>query len=279
MAAVRAGEDPGADVILLPTLEDAVRLREFGALQPFFVNTFTTGRFDDRWGDNEGYYAAVGRWTMATVYNPKTVAQDEATSFLGLAKGLGRGIRLGLAHPDSSGLAGLVAGLNAVVNPQAAAAWTGRVYNGADGLPHGSDADQLDRLRAGEIDLALVSSGNALRWFLNGDPSHYEAARQWRIRYPETAEGTHFLNATCVTLAAGARNRELAMRFIDNLYAKPVQEAITNAWFEYPAEVHTEANDYLYGIPDALTSDVPLEITDQNLGAAWTFINQAAAAE
>ena len=44
-----AGKQLQADVLLVPTLEDAARLKGFGALQPFFVEAFTNGDVADRY--------------------------------------------------------------------------------------------------------------------------------------------------------------------------------------------------------------------------------------
>lgn len=266
-----------ADVVLLPTLEDAVRLRNFNVLQPFFVDAFTNGNVDDRYLDNEGYYAGLTRWTMVSVYNPNAVTSEEAGSYAGIVKATRRGIRLGVAHPDSSGLAGVVAGLNANLNSKAAAIWAQSVYEKSVGGPNGSDTDQLNRMLSGQLDMAFVSLGTAVRWFLNGDPQHFKAAETWRVRFPHTqATDINFFNITCVAMPANAPNRNMAVALINYLFAKDVQQKLTNAWFEYPAESFTEANDYLYGFPDQIGLKVNAETIEQNIPAAWALINQIA---
>ncbi len=275
----QAKQTTGSDLILLPSIEDAVRLREFRALQPFFVNAFTNGDVADNYLDNEGYYAGLSRWTMTAVFNPNAVAQAEAETYLSFGKLPLRGIRVGLAHPDSSGLAGVVAGLIETTGPDAGNVWSRIMYERAEGLPQGSDADQLDRMLAGQLDAALVSSGAAVRWFLNGDPRHFKAAEAWRMKYPKTTNGgINFFNMTCVTMDARAPNRELALTFVNYLFSKPVQEAITASWFEYPAETFTEPDTYLLGIYDIIGQNMYAEQFDKHLGSAWTMINNAAAA-
>ena len=278
--AAQANRTTGSDVILLPSIEDAVRLREFGALQPFFVNAFTNGDVADNYLDNEGYYAGLSRWTMTAVFNPNAVAQGEAETYLNFGKLPLRGIRVGLAHPDSSGLAGVVAGLIETTGPEAGNVWSRIMYERAEGLPQGSDADQLDRMLAGQLDAALVSSGAAVRWFLNGDPRHFKAAEAWRLKFPKTTNGgINFFNMTCVAVDARAANRQLALTFVNYLFSKPVQEAITSSWFEYPVETFTEPDTYLLGIYDVIGRNTYAEQYDKHLGTAWQMINRAAAAE
>ncbi len=272
-----AGTPLNADVLIVPTLEDAARLRGFNALQPFFVDAFTNGDVADRFLDNEGYWAGLTRWTMVSVFNPNAVTSTEASSYLGLAKLTGRGIRLGVAHPDSSGLAGVVAGLHHNLNPDAAALWAKTIYTKSVGGPQGNDQDQLNRMLAGDLDVAFVSLGNAVRWFLDGNPQHFAAAEAWRVRFPHTeATNMNFYNMTCVTMPANAPDRNLGAKMIDFLFQQNIQEILTTGWFEFPSQTFAEANDYLYGFPDNIGLKVSGEEIESRLPAAWGIINQVA---
>lgn len=269
---------PTIDLILVPSLEDAVRLREMDALQPFFANSFTNGDVDDRFIDNEGYYSGLTRWTMTAVYNPNAVTAEEASTYGNLAKLPLRGIRVGIAHPDSSGIPGVVAGLAGRVSQEAASVWARLMYERSTGGMRGSDYDQLDRMLAGELDVALVSVGAANRWFLNGNPVHYEAAETWRARFPKTDnEGLNFMNMTCITMAKDAPNRNLALLLIDFLYEKEQQEALGSSWFEFPGQTFTPPNEFLIGYPDPIGRKVSAEELDGNIPLAWSIINQIAA--
>lgn len=277
VAAAQAGNAPEADVLWVPTLEDATRLRGFEVLQPFFVDAFTNGDVADRYLDNQGYYAGLTRWTMATVYNPKAVTAEEASSYRGIATAPNRGVRLGVAHPDSSGLAGVISGLHSNLNPKAAALWAEAVYKGATGGTFGSDNDQMDRMLAGELDMAFVSSGAATRWILNGNPQHYDAGRLWRIAIPHTeATDLNFFNMTCVTMPVNAANRNMGMAFINYLYSLKVQQTLTDAWFEFPCQSFSEPNSYLYNYQGDVGVRVGAEQIEANIPMGWALVNQAA---
>ncbi|OAV44730.1 ABC transporter substrate-binding protein [Lewinella sp. 4G2] len=277
MAGAAAGAGLEGDVVLVPTLEDAARLRGFDVLQPFFVNAFTQGEVSDAYVDNEGYYSGLTRWTMATVYNPNAVTAEEASTYRGVLEAPLRGIRLGAAHPDSSGLAGVIAGLNATLNQQAADFWAQGIYNKAAGGLQGNDYDVLERMLAGELDMAFVSSGAVMRWFLNGNQTHYAAGDAWRVKLPRTqATDDNFMNMTCITVPATAPNRVMALNFIDYLYEKNVQTQLTDAYFEYPTQSFTESNEYLYGIRDVIGRKPVVEVLENNLPLAWSLINREA---
>jgi ABC-type Fe3+ transport system substrate-binding protein len=275
-----AGRKLEADVLIVPTLEDAVRLRGFNALQPFFVDAFTNGDVGDKYLDNEGYWAGLTRWTMVTVYNPNAVTSTEAATYRGLIEVTGRGIRVGMAHPDSSGFAGVVAGLYQNLNPDAAAVWAKYMYEKTSGGPNGSDTDQMNRMLAGQLDVAFVSLGAAVRWFLNGDPLHFKAAEIWRVRFPHTeATDVNFMNMTCVAMPANAANRAMGAKMIDFLFQESIQEQLSDAWFELPSQTFAEGNDYLFGLPDRVGIQVDGEMIEQHLPAAWSIINQVAEAQ
>lgn len=277
IAAAQAGKQLPADIVLVPTIEDAMRLEGFGSLQPFFVDAFTNGDVADRYLDNEGYYAGLTRWTMVSVYNPNSVTPTEAGTYRGIIEAPLRGIRVGLAHPDSSGIAGVISGLHTNLNPDAAALWAQGIYQQASGGMQGSDYDQLERMLRGELDMAVVSLGAAVRWFLNGNPQHFKAAEIWRVRFPHTeATDMNFYNMTCITMAKNATNREMAIQLINYLFAKDVQEKISSAWFEFPTHTFAEGEDYLYAFPDRLGLKVSAETIEQNLPIAWALINAQA---
>lgn len=277
VAAAQNGQAPQADVLFVPSIEDATRLRGFNVLQPFFVDAFTNGQVGDRYLDDQGYYSGLTRWTMATVYNPNAVTPEEARTYKGLVTAAARGIRIGVAHPDSSGLAGVVAGLSSNLNQQAADVWARTVYTKATGGLQGNDLDQLNRMLAGEVDMAFVSSGAATRWILNGDPQHYDAGRVWKIAVPHTeATNMNFFNMTCVTMPANAPNRDMAMAFINNLYTKKTQQILTDGWFEYPCHAFSEPNNYLYNYDGSIGTRIPAEDIENAIPIGWALINQAA---
>lgn len=264
----------GGDLVFFPTLEDAVRLRNFEVLQPFFVESFSDGTVDDRYVDNEGYYAGLRRWSMVAVYNFRQVAEGEVDSYLGLVKATDRGLRLGVAHPDSSGLAGIVGGLYRVVNPQAAALWTQTLNNRLTGTMSGNDYDQLERLKNGEIDIALVSVGALLRWTWGGNPENQAAADNWQARYPKTQTGDlNFVNISGLGLLAGAPNRSAASRFIDYLYQKENQELLGNYYKEYPTQVFAIPSDFLLGLRGAPGREVTVDQLEENIPQAWAILN------
>ncbi len=277
VAAAQNGQTPQADVLFVPSIEDATRLRGFNVLQPFFVDAFTQGEVGDRYLDNEGYYAGLTSWTMVSVYNPKAVTLEEASYYRGMVSAAARGVRIGVAHPDSSGLAGVVAGLSANINEPAAALWARAMYTKATGGLFGNDLNQMDRMLAGEIDMAFVSSGAATRWFLNGDPQHYDAGRLWEVAVPHTeATDLNFFNMTCVTMPANAPNRNMAMAFINSLYSKNIQQKLTDSWFEFPCYAFGEANNYLYNYKGNIGTKVPAETIEGAIPVGWALINQAA---
>lgn len=266
------------DLVITPTLEDIVRLKNFGQLQPFYVNAFSEGNVDDVYLDDQGYYAGLSRWTMAAVYNTKSVAQEELATYKNLATLPVRGIRVGMAHPDSSGLAGTVAGISRVVNDQAAALWTKILYKGLTGSMAGSDYDVMNRMLAGEIDVAFVGSGAAVRWFLNGDPTHFEASKAWQVKFPKTeTDNVNFFNMTCLGMVKNAPNRDQALQLIDFFYLKENQEKFGEAVFEYPVEAFSMSNEYLDGIFDNLGRSVSATEIADRLPLAWGIINDVAA--
>ncbi|MEL6670102.1 MAG: extracellular solute-binding protein [Bacteroidota bacterium] len=264
----------GGDLVFFPTLEDAVRLKNFDVLQPFFVEAFSDGSVDDRYLDNEGYYAGLRRWAMVSVYKFREVAEDEVNSYLSLVQSTDRGLRLGVAHPDSSGLASVISGLHRIVNPQAASLWTQTLSSKITGPMSGNDYDQLNRLKNGEIDIAFVSVGALLRWTWGGNLENQEAAGNWQVRYPRTqTDNVNFANISGVSLLAGAPNRPAATRFVNFLYQQDNQEKLSNFYKEYPTQVFSIPSEFLLGLRGAPGRELNMEQLEENIPQAWAILN------
>lgn len=277
IAAAARGEVPAAEVVIVPTIEDAVRLHGFEVLQPFFVDAFMEGNVADRYLDDQGYYAGLTRYAMATVYLPNAVTDEEAGSYRNLIEANLRGIRVGAAHPDSSGLVGVIAGLEATLGRPAARLWASSMYTGTAGGLHGNDAYQLDRMLAGELDMAFISSGAALRWMLNGNPNHYAAADVWRVKLPRaTATGDNYYNMRCIVMPKNAPNRNMAVAFINYLYEPAVQTQLTDAYFEWPCHTFSQGNDYLYAFTKGIGTSVSAETIEGALPVGWELVNSLA---
>ncbi len=265
------------DLVMVPKLGDIVRMKSFGILQPFYLNAFSAGNVDDGYMDREGYYAGISRWSMAAVYNPNAVASDEVKTYRSIAQIPLRGIRMGMAHPDSSGLATVVAGLATLVNETGAALWAKMMMEGATPPLAGNDYDQLDRMLAGELDMAFVSASAAVRWLLNGDPQHFAAAEVWRIAYPHTEKDfITLMDVSSLGVLADAPNRDNALKLANYYFQQPNQELICDALFEYPNESFSVVSDFLMNLSGSPNRSVSADMLEDQLPFAYQVINKVA---
>ncbi len=261
------------DLAITPDLEYAVALRAAGALQPFFTDYFSTGNVLDAYLDTEGYYAGLTRWTMAVLYDPLRVAIGQVSKYHRLADPALKG-RIGIAHPDSSGLAGLLAGMAMSRDAQTASVYGRYLANNLPNGAFGNDYDQMRRLLNGEVDCVLVSSAAATRFFLSGNAADFEANSRFRYMYPTTAEGINLPNATCITMLKNAPNRDAALRLIDFLYEPESQLVLGSANFEYPVEKFAEMNEYLSTIADVPGNRLPLQEIENQLPIGFAIVKE-----
>ena len=272
--AIATGQLPTAEVILTPTLEDAVALRAGDHLQPFFVNAFMDGNVADRYQDREGYYSGLTRYTMTAVYNPNALAEGEVTSYRGLLDAGQRGVRIGIPAEEHLGLTGTVAGLHAVLGEPAARLWNQGIRQYATGGMRGTPTATMDAMLRGELDAAFMNSGDIIRWFLDGNQDHYKAGELWRVRVPKTtASDDNIPNFRCITLRKDAGNRNLAMAYIDYLYEIPVQQRLSDAYFEWPCRTFAETNDYLHAFKGA-PGRIPMNTLEDHVAAARVLMEE-----
>jgi iron(III) transport system substrate-binding protein len=263
-----AGELVGStDLVIAHSMEYLLPFQTQESFQPFFTDGMSAGQVPSRYIDNEGYWTMLSRWTMAVIHDPRRVMRSEIATYPALASVPMRG-RLFMAHPDSSGFPGLIAGLTAFYDDRMASVFPGLVADNLAAPAAGNDFQWLDALAQDPGKVAFVSSANFLLWRYSGDPARFEAATEWRMTYPVDADRRNIENGTVLGLIAQTPRRESAMRFIDYLLSEPVQQRWSEISMEYPVNVYAPANDFLMSTEDLPGGNYAAEAIDNQLPAA-----------
>ncbi len=263
-----AGELVGTtDLVIAHGMEYLLPFQTKESFQPFFTDGMSAGQVPSRYIDNEGYWTMLSRWTMAAIHDPGRVMRSEVATYPALASVPMRD-RLLMAHPDSSGFPGLIAGLAAFYDDRMASVFPGLIADNLAAPAAGNDFQRLDALAQDPGQVAFVSSANFLLWRYSGDPARFEASSAWRMTYPVDADRRNIENGTVLGLIAQTPRRQSALRFIDYLLSEPVQQRWSELSMEYPVNVYALANDFLMSTEDLPGGNYTAEAIENQLSTA-----------
>jgi iron(III) transport system substrate-binding protein len=122
----------------------------------------------------------------------------------------------------------------------------------ADGLrqnfartPKGNDRDQVKAILAGEGELAIINTYYLGKLINSKDDMEVNAGNAVSVFFPnQDGRGAH-INISGIGIAKNAPNKENAVKFIEYLVSKEVQETFAEANYEYPVNPNAASSDLL----------------------------------
>ena len=126
-----------------------------------------------------------------------------------------------------------------------ASQWAAGMVSNFARSPKGNDRDQVKAVLAGEGELAIVNTYYLGKLINSKNSTEVEAGNAVGIFFPNQEDrGTH-INISGAGVAKHAPNKENAVRFLEYLISKEVQEIFARANYEYPVNPEAESSDLL----------------------------------
>lgn len=238
LARLRAeGTASPADVILLVDAARLWRADIDGLFQPVrskVLDAAIPTHLRSKLGENGGstWYGFSTR-ARIVVYNKVAVNKTDVDTYEKLAEPQNKGklcIRSG-SHPYNLSLFGAML---EHLGPQKTEVWlTGLVANMARS-PKGGDTDQIKGVASGECGVALTNSYYLARLMRSTKPEDKAIADKVGVVFPNQASwGTH-MNIAGGAVAAHAKNRDNAVKFLEYLASPAAQNYFANGNNEWP---------------------------------------------
>ncbi|NQY07464.1 MAG: Fe(3+) ABC transporter substrate-binding protein [Flavobacteriaceae bacterium] len=134
----------------------------------------------------------------------------------------------------------LLASIIANNGKEKATEWAEGMVNNFARSPKGNDRDQVKAILAGEGELAVINTYYLGKLINSEDENEVNAGNAVSVFFPnQEGRGAH-INISGIGMAKNAPNKENAIKFIEYLVSKEVQEIFANANYEYP--VNPEAS-------------------------------------
>lgn len=260
------------DVVIVDDLYHAHQLKKAGVLSPYNAGTF--GDYvPDRFVDREGFWAAWSRWTMSFVFRDDVASREAMRNYAVVLNPDYRG-RIAIAHPDSSGLTAMVAGMLAAYGPQPATLYLQSLQTNLVQTPSGNDLDALQLVINGQADVAFINGSEYLRYKNSGNPDAFKSTESLRMEIPVDAQGNNYYNASLIGILKDTPIRQYGITFIEFMTLEQTQNDLTAAGMEYPVHVFSEMSDFLSEPFNVPQGNVTLEDMENNLEEARAIIRQ-----
>ena len=123
--------------------------------------------------------------------------------------------------------------------------WAEGMVNNFARSPKGNDRDQVKAILAKEGDLAIINTYYLGKLINSKDSNEVAAGNAVGVFFPnQENRGTH-INVSGIGVSKSSKNKENAIKFIEFLISKDIQEIFANANYEYPVNKDAKSSKLL----------------------------------
>ena len=261
------GQASPADVVLLVDAARLWRAETTGLFQPLKSAVLTQRIPANLRGEDKGAGPAwFGLSTRARVivYNKATVQAADVSTYESLAEPKHKGkvcTRSG-SHPYNLSLFGSLLEHLGEARTQA---WLKGVTENMARAPKGGDTDQIRAVASGECQIALTNSYYLARLMRSAKPEDRAVVEKVGVVFPnQQSFGTH-LNIAGMGLAAHAKNRDNAVKFMEYLSSEQAQAYFADGNNEWPVVSGAKINNPALEAMGRFKSEtIPVAIAGKN---------------
>jgi iron(III) transport system substrate-binding protein len=237
------GKQSPADVLITVDAGRLVRAKQKGLLQATESKNLEE-IIPSHLKDQENHWFGLTKRARVIAYDKAKVTPADLSTYEALVDPKWQGKVL-IRSSSNIYNQSLMASIIANKGEEMAKTWaTGLVQNFAR-TPKGNDRDQVKAILAGEGELAIINTYYLGKLLNSKDSNEVKAGNAVSIYFPNQADrGTH-INVSGIGVAKYAPNKAAAVKFIEYLVSKSVQEEFAKANYEYPVNPTAETSALL----------------------------------
>ncbi|WLV24174.1 Fe(3+) ABC transporter substrate-binding protein [Aciduricibacillus chroicocephali] len=268
----REGKASEADVFVTADAGRLARAKDKGLLQSFKSKTLEQN-VPDKYRDDDGAWYGLTKRARVIAYDKERVKPEDIKEYDVLATDKFKGKVL-IRSSDNIYNQSLVASFIALNGKDEAKKWAEGIVANMARAPKGGDRDQAVAVAAGEGDVAVMNSYYFGQMLNSEEEEEKKAAEKLAIVFPnQDTTGTH-VNISGAGIAAGSKNKENAIKFIEFLSEPEQQEQFSATNFEYPVNKDAKTSDLLKSWGDFKEQDIDLTQLGENNEEAIKIMNE-----
>ncbi len=237
------GNQSPADLLLTVDAGRLVRAKSKDLLQP--VNSsILENTIPKHLRDKENNWFGLTKRARVIVYDKNKVDVNDLSNYENL---IDENWKQRILIRSSSNIynQSLMASIIANNGEEKAKEWAAGMVNNLARSPKGNDRDQVKSILAGDGDIAIINTYYLGKLINSKDQNEVDAGNAVSVFFPnQENRGTH-INVSGIGVAKYAPNKDNAIKFIEFLVSKEIQETFANANYEYPVNPKASSSDLL----------------------------------
>ena len=250
------GKQSPADVLLTIDAGRLVRAKQKNLLQAA-QSEIINKSVPKNLRDGENFWFSLTKRARIIVYDKNKVNPEDLSTYEDLTNPKWNGkvlIRSSSNIYNQSLLASIIAN-----NGQdSAKQWAAGLVQNMARVPKGNDRDQVKAILAGEGEIGIINTYYLGKLINSKDSLEVEAGNSVGVFFLNQEDRGAHINVSGIGVAKYAPNKEYAIKFIEYLVSKDVQEIFAKANYEYPVNKEASASELLKSWGDFKEDDLPL---------------------
>ena len=250
------GKQSPADVLLTIDAGRLVRAKQKNLLQTA-QSEIINKSVPENLRDDENFWFSLTKRARIIVYDKNKVNPEDLSTYEDLTNPKWNGkvlIRSSSNIYNQSLLASIIAN-----NGQdSAKQWAAGLVQNMARVPKGNDRDQVKAILAGEGEIGIINTYYLGKLINSKDSLEVEAGNSVGVFFLNQEDRGAHINVSGIGVAKYAPNKEYAIKFIEYLVSKDVQEIFAKANYEYPVNKKASASDLLKSWGDFKEDNLPL---------------------
>ena len=237
------GDQSPADLLITVDAGRLVRAKNKGLLQ-VANSEFLNKHIPSHLKDTENHWFGLTKRARIVVYNKEKVNSNELSTYEDLINDKWNK-KILIRSSSNIYNQSLMASIIANNGDSIAKVWAEGMVNNFARPPKGNDRDQVKAVLAGEGDLAIINTYYLGKLINSKDSNEVAAGQSVNVFFPNQNDRGAHVNVSGIGLAKFAPNKDNAIKFIEYLASKEVQEIFAQANYEYPVNIEAKSSDLL----------------------------------
>lgn len=237
------GDQSPADLLITVDAGRLVRAKNKGLLQPAKSETLLQ-KIPKHLRDSENHWFGLTKRARIIVYNKEKVSSEELSSYENLTDEKWKN-RILIRSSSNIYNQSLMASIIANNGDSLAKSWASGMVKNFARTPKGNDRDQVKAVLAQEGDLAIINTYYLGKLLNSKDSNEVAAGNAVSVFFPNQNDRGAHINISGIGLAKHAPNKDNAIKFIEYLSSKEVQEIFAQANYEYPVNLEANSSELL----------------------------------
>ena len=250
------GDQSPADLLITVDAGRLVRAKDKGLLQAANSEVLNQA-IPAHLRDGENHWFGLTKRARIIAYDKNKVNPEELSTYEALTDPKWKG-KILIRSSSNIYNQSLLASVIANASQEDAKNWASGLIQNFARVPKGNDRDQIKAILAGEGELAIVNTYYLGKLINSKDSLEIKAGNAVSVFFPNQNDRGAHINISGIGLAKNAPNKDNAIKFIEYLASKEVQEIFAETNYEYPVNPNANTSELLKSWGDFKEDNLPL---------------------